>query len=105
MRDGAARKAPIPQEDAEAIDIGIRLLMDIVGEDDVGKPLTLEAWDVDESLFRVTMASMKRKWGEIPEPKTGDDPLDGVAYRFWKFPDKELWAIWDWSEEPAELDL
>lgn len=71
----------------------------------IGNPRTFEAQEVGEDSFRLTMVSLKRKWGKIPQPQTGEDPLDGIIYRQWRFPDKDLWVICDCYEELEELNL
>lgn len=71
----------------------------------IGIPHTDETWPIDESIFRFKMASLKKKHGKIPEPLTGEDSLDGTVYKYWAFPDEELWIISDTNRELEKFEF
>ena len=71
----------------------------------IGNSHTLEARMVAESIFRFEMTYLKKRYGKVPKAFTGEDSLEGTVYKYWIFPDEELWVICDSYDELEELGL
>lgn len=71
----------------------------------IGNPHTFEARMVAKSIFQFEMTYLKKRYGKVPKILTGEDSLEETVYKYWIFPDEELWAICHSYDELEKLGL